>query len=523
MRKFTLMLAILMCLLVVACSNPADTTGTRAANSTTGIVQPTSQPQYGGRLRIMIKAGPGSPIGWPAEAVGPALVYTKPCLESLLFEDTNGNIKPWLATGWEIAPDQKSVTLTLRKGVKFHDGTDFNAQAAKWNLEEAIKSKKSGTSVWKSIDVIDDYTIKINISEFQNTILSDLTLSSALMISPTAYETKGVEWVRWNPVGTGSFKFNSYQRDVSLKWDRFDDYWQKGKPYLDGIDYVIVADSMAQMAAFQAGEADVLSIGDPQSASELKAKGYQIIYSHTNTVCLIPDSANTDSPLAKKEVREAIDYAIDKAGIVNALGYGFYIAKYQLPVPSQSVFLTDIKERKYDVAKAKQLLSEAGYPSGFAMTIIPDPQSANADVVTAIQSALSAIGINVAVENVPVSKFTEYRTKGWKNGVICMALGVSTPNFAQGLNGIFSSTLFPSMKKTPEYVTALNSALLATDPAKKTSYTEQAVRAVSDDEMVIPIYSGISCYALQKNVHDTGFLTIGHFTIWAYYDAWLEK
>lgn len=213
-------------------------------------------------------------------------------------------------------------------------------------LKQQKKLKKPSTDAWTSIDIIDDYTFKLGISKFESTILSNLSLTSATIVSPTAYETKGLEWLRWNPVGTGSFKFNSFERDVPLKWDRFDDYWQKGKPYLDGIDYIVVADTMAQMVAFQAGEADVLSVGDAKLAAELRDKGYQIIYSYTNTHCLIPDSANADSPLAKKEVREAIDYAIDKDGIVNDLGYGFYIPKYQLPTPNQSVYLTNILERK---------------------------------------------------------------------------------------------------------------------------------------------------------------------------------
>ena len=117
-------------------------------------------PQTGGRLRMMITAGPGSPIGWPAESVGPSLVYTKPCIESLLFEDTNGQIKPWLATEWKIAHDQKSITFTLRKDVKFHDGSDFNAQAVKFNLEASKNAKKSGTDIWTSLEVIDDYTFR---------------------------------------------------------------------------------------------------------------------------------------------------------------------------------------------------------------------------------------------------------------------------------------------------------------------------------------------------------------------------
>jgi peptide/nickel transport system substrate-binding protein len=519
MKKLWYILLVLLPLaglLVASCAAPASSPATTAPSS-------TGQPQYGGRLRYMIGAGPGSPIGWPPEVVGPSGVYNRPTMESFLFEDPNGVLKPWLATDWKIAPDLKSITFTLRKDVKFQDGTAFNAQAVKFNLEASKSVQKSGTEVWSSIDVIDDYTVRLNVSKFQNTILNNLAEGLGAMISPTAYQSKGIDWVRWNPVSTGSFKFISYTQDVSLKYDRYESYWQKGKPYLDGIDYVIVKDSSTQLASFQRGEADILNIGPPKTAADLKAAGYQMIYIPTNTVCLIPDTKNTDSPFADIRVRQAVEYAINKEEMVKALGYGFWIPKYQYAVPAQTAFIKDLPDRQYNVNKAKQLLSDAGYPTGFKTTIYPDPQSSNADSVTAVQAYLKEVGIDVTVENAATAKYNDYRTKGWKNGLMCQAIGVYTPNVAAGMASVLSTSAFASLKQSPNYLAALDEALTATDADKQVAATQKAGRAIYEDEMIIPLYSGMSCYALQKWVHDTGLLSTSQFTMWAYYNAWLDK
>lgn len=133
------------------------------------------------------------------------------------------------------------------------------------------------------------------------------------------------------------------------------------------------------------------------------------------------------------------------------------------------------------------------------------------------------MGIDAAVENAAVAKYTDYRTKGWKNGLLCQAIGVNTPNVAGGMDSVLSASAFASLKQSPAYLAALDEALSATDYDKQLAATRQAGQAIYDDEMIIPLYSGMSCYALQKNVHDTGLLTTSHFTIWAYYNAWLEK
>ena len=132
-------------------------------------------PQYGGVLKIIDMAEGAQPIGAPWAVRGIDSKLQKPVLEGLLREDVKGNYHPWLATDWEIDQANNAITLNLRKGVKFHDGTDFNAKAAAWVIDRSIKAKM--LRGFKSVSVIDDYTIQVKTAEFQNNFLNGLASS----------------------------------------------------------------------------------------------------------------------------------------------------------------------------------------------------------------------------------------------------------------------------------------------------------------------------------------------------------
>jgi peptide/nickel transport system substrate-binding protein len=190
-------------------------------------------PRYGGTLRLS-DYGNGASIGWPAKMLPVvSMRQASPTVEPLFRTDNTGKPAPWLATGFTNDVVAKTLTLTLRKGIKFHDGTDFNAEAVKWNLDQCMSAKSSGTEMFKSIDVIDDYTVRIHLSDWDSTLTGNLAQPLGMMISPTAYKKNGQEWCAKNPVGTGPFQFVSWEKDVRTISKKFDGYWQKGKPYLD--------------------------------------------------------------------------------------------------------------------------------------------------------------------------------------------------------------------------------------------------------------------------------------------------
>ena len=288
-------------------SSAPGTISTSAPSSSPGSTSTKPTPQYGGILRTLSVTGPAAPIGWPAEAVGASTPSGKPAIETLVREDNSGRVNPWLAESWQFAPDGKSITFKLVKGVKFHDGSDFNAQAVKFNLDAVMAAKKAGTLLWISSEVVDDYTVRLNLKQFQNSILSLLAVSTLPVVSPTAYNTKGIDWVRWNPVGTGPFKFVSFSRDVSLKFTRFDGYWKKGMPYLDGNEVFYIQDPLTRSAAFQSGYGQVINSADVKTAYDLAAKGFEVVNRVSGYSVLLPDSTHPDSPLSNQKVRQAIE------------------------------------------------------------------------------------------------------------------------------------------------------------------------------------------------------------------------
>lgn len=516
----TVIISVLIAGFAEAAEKAAPKATSTAAPKVVAKAAPKVQPQSGGVLKLIETTGPKTPFGWPPEAFGDSTVACKASVESLVRLHYNGRVEPWLAESWKVAPDKSSVTFKLRKGVKFHDGTDFNAEAAKFNLDALKAGKAPGSQDWSSIDVVDAYTVRINLTAYTNIFYSRLASMSGAMVSPTAFKTKGLEWVRWNPVGTGPFEFVSFDRDVGMKFKKFDGYWQKGKPYLDGIEYLYIKDLMTQAASIEAGEAHVLNAETGKLAADMKAAGFNVYAADTGVVTLIPDSANADSPLANRKVREAVEYAIDKEAIAKAKSYGFWQATYQLPSTGSSAYMKDVPARKYNPAKAKKLLAEAGYANGFKTRIIPH-FAIDKDVLVSIQSYLSKVGITVEIEFVDQGKFTDYRRKGWKNGFLCMPLG-EFPNYLQTIEYYFApATLeFPSLKKPavePLFTEALATVNLELPKIHK------LLKLFNDDLTVIPIHTTGRACITQKKVHDTGHLTLGNWGWWTPENAWLSK
>src|SRR4030042_2986977 len=242
-RLLILLIALLIITMsIIGCgesgksTTPATQTTTTPAKTsvTTTTTSPTptaATPKYGGTLKMALWASPSGTGGLPAELFGNDFLSSQHIIEPLLHVDGKGNLSPCLAESYKVSDDMKSIPFNLRKGGKFHDGTHFNATAAKWNLDNAIASKSQ--PFWASVDIIDDYTLRLNLSLWTNTILTSLDSAGTWMVSPTAFEKNGADWMRNNPVGTGPFKFVSFERDVAYKAAKNPDYWMKGKPYLD--------------------------------------------------------------------------------------------------------------------------------------------------------------------------------------------------------------------------------------------------------------------------------------------------
>ena len=524
-----LMALVLLSALLVACAEPAPAPAPSPTPAPSPAPAPAPSPapapapapapgvdKYGGVLKIPLTVGPATPIGYPSEGAPDAQDDARPCLENLITAKGGGVIEAVLATGWEIASDGKSIKITLRKGVRFHDGTDFNAAAVKFNLDNMIAAKK--VPEWQSVDIIDDYTVQLNITGLTNGILTTLGTSYTQMISPTAVEKNGLEWARWHPVGTGPFKFVEYDRDVKLVYERNENYWQPGKPYLDGIEYHVIADETVRKIAFEMGDVHTLR-GSGMNAQELKNLGYPYTVRAGGTYLLIPDSTNPESPFADRNVRLAVEYAIDREALADALGYGFMRPAYQVYPGFEVTRVPNLEEHNYNPAKARQLLTDAGYPDGFKTKIHAFIRVVPKDYVSAIVNMLREVGIEAESDFPEAGRYTELRFGGWNDGMMAHAMASFDENMFRGFSFYFGSTQFPSVQKPDGWSEAYYDALYSSsvDPLK----VQKLVKLMYDETMVIPYLEETAVQFFQMGVHDTGMLEASLF-VWYPENTWLD-
>ena len=462
-------------------------------------------------------------MGWPALLPGDSGFSSQLVFEPLLRGDPKGNLFPWLAETYKTAEDKSSITFTLRKGVKFHDGTDFNAAAAKWNLDQMIASKTQ--PYWKSIEVVDDYTVRVNLNQWTNFLINSFAdVNASWMVSPTASEKNGDTWTKNNPVGTGPFKFVSFARDNEYKVTRNPDYWQKGLPYLDGIQIQYISDATTRKMAGLSGSIDVMTIAPGQLSVDMANAGFAIKTKMETVNVLIGDTANSDSPWSKQQVREAAEYALDREGLAKTFGYGYWQAPYQIPSRTTGIYNPNFSlARKYDPVKAKQLLAEAGYPNGFKTTLAVGPTTGyNKDVTVALQSFWAAIGIQAELMYPDLGAWNANFLVGPPKNTLIYQLALGRANYCGNLNDWSSASVnYKNWARSPEVSDLIKKALASNpaDPALIRTATDQ----LSKEAALIPVNETGKNLAVQPYVMGGSWFERSLSPWFASEAVWLNK
>jgi peptide/nickel transport system substrate-binding protein len=532
MKRLLLTLLVLLAsvAILIGCGEPETTptpsltptatqTPTKTATST-----PSEDYKYGGTLKVMLIAGPQTPGGWPPDVFGPDATSYQFCFDPLLRSDNDGGVYPWLAETYEVADDLTSITFKLREDVKFHDGTVFNAEAAKWNLDNHITAMSSYSQYWASVDILDEYSIKVNLRMWTNTALNSFADSAGTwMVSPSAFETNGVDWIRNNPVGTGPFKFESFQRDVEYKVVRNPDYWIEGRPYLDAIEIMYVADSLTQKAAMQAGEADMLELEPSKMAEELEAAGLVVEFQIITVYTFLPDSAHPESPYANQFVREAVEYAIDRVSLANGFSYGYWEAPYQLIPLSNAAYNPNFAyARVYNVETAKQLLKDAGYGAGFDTTILVNPAIVDRNIAVALQTNLAAIGIDATL-SFPANMGAFIVDSNSLFNVLVIQPVMSSTNyngtwmFFMGKDFMWNNNFLPP----PEFLELRLASLTA--PAMDVELIRAACDELLKVAAAIPLMQAGLGWAKQPTIMGGGFFERGSSSLFASEEVWIQK
>jgi len=515
-------------------SAPPQTTSATSKPATTApatsVPGPNPAAKYGGTFKILTILQLTN-IGDPGKDLPLAdTIYSQAACEYLTSRDNkDASVIPQLATAWQASPDNKSITFTLRKGVKFHDGTVFDAKAAKFNLDLAINGKLASMANASSVDIVDDNTIRVNLKQIDLFILQgDIRV---IMVSPTAYAKLGSD-AMFHPVGTGAYKFASYQTQVRLTYDRFDDYW-KGKPYLDHLTFEFIASETTEMAAFKAGDGDAVIRISEQPIAALKPLNIGLNTAPTAAWAMIYNSKDPNSPFSNLKVRQAVSYAIDAPAIAKAQSFGeqSYVNQFSArPEVPGTTYNSNVVGYPFNPDKAKQLLKEAGYTNGFTTKLfylnVPDITNLS----TAVAGYLNNVGIKATLDaGDPARWATETRMEF--SGIAPFYISVNplenmANQFYYQLGGIAASAggRWPVATIPADYLALVKQVAAEPNQAKRTALFQQMNKMIIDTYcLATPIYVGVTGAAFNPlAVHDFD-VSVLNATYWHPDYVWVTK
>jgi peptide/nickel transport system substrate-binding protein len=450
---------------------------------------------------------------------GESIRVTHNIFETLFEYDNDLKLQPKLAESYKVSDDGLSWTITLKKGIKFQDGTDFNANAVVFNFERWMDPanpyhkgefpyypflyggfKGDPTHKIEYVKAVDDSTVEFKLVEKTAPFISYLAIPMFGIASPDAIKKYGDKFYE-HPVGTGPFIFDSWTRNDKIVLKANKDYYEKGQPYLDELIFRVIPDNSSRLTALQSGEVDMIDGMNPDDADTIKGNSalklikrpsFNIGYMVLNT---------QKPPFDNVKVRQAVNMAIDKKSIVDAFYNGYAeVAKNPIP-PVLWGYNKEIKDYEFNVKEAKKLLAEAGYPDGFKTELwtmnnprpyMPQPLK----VAEAIQENLKAIGIDAEI------KTYEWATYLQKSG------NGEHPMGLYGWTGVMADPdnfLFPNLSATNTKKPASNRAFYVNE--EFTNLLQQA-RATFDQAEREALYK-----KAQEIFHkDAPWVTIAHTT-----------
>lgn len=425
-------------------------------------------------------------------------------------------LTPGLAESWEKSTENPlEWTFNLRRGVKFHDGTDFNADAVIFALDRVINEKSeyynatcagSVSSYITQIDKyekIDDNTVKITTKEDYNYLPYDM--SFILIPSPTAVKEKGEDFIN-SPVGTGPYKFVSKTAGQELVLEANEDYWGSVAKTKQVI-LKPIADSSARLAALKSGEVNWAEVTPPESIESLKADGYQVLLNSYPHVWTYELNCKT-GPFADVRVRQAMSYAIDRETLCKDIIKGCGTPLSQFCYSGSPWYDSSAEAYDYNPEKAKELLKEAGYEDGFDTTfLVPTSGSGNmwpSVMNEFIQKNLAEVGINVTIESLD-----------WNTLITAMNTGFEGEYADVGAMNSSYYTLFPNVFKkyfgsegafniggwsNEEYDSLIQKAQTAASDEERDGYLIEAEGIISEELPWMFVCSDMNLRVLASNV-----------------------
>ena len=413
------------------------------------------------------------PTGGAAGAID-EVVYAN-VFEGLTRFLKDGSVAPALASSWEIDDDSKRYVFTLNEGVKFHDGTEMNAEDVKFSLERAMAedSTNAQKQLFANIDnveVLDETSLAINLKQSDGNLLFNLAWGDAVIVAEESVATAAT-----NPIGTGPFKFANWVQGDRIELVRNDDYW--GTPVkLEKATFKFISEPTAAFAAIMAGDLDAFpAYPAPENLPQLDADPRYAVVLGSSEGETILSTNNAKPPFDDVRVRKALAHAINREEIIDGamFGYGTPIGAHFAPHHPAYVDMT--ANSNFDPEMAKALLKEAGHEGGLTVSLkLPPPAYARrgGEIVAA---QLRDVGIDTEIENLEWAQWLEQVFKG-------KDFNLTIVSHTEPMDiGIYANPEYYFQYDNPAMVTLIESFNAESDQAKRTALLQDAQKIIAED------------------------------------------
>ena len=432
-----------------------------------------------------------------AVAAGTKEVYFN-IYEGLVKPDSNGNLNPAVASDYQISEDKKVYTFTLRDGIKFHDGSLVTVEDIKHSIDKCADTSKGDALVpafsnIESTNILDDHTVEIVLKTADADFLAYLATVNAAILPASNENPDQIS------IGTGPYKYVSRSPQENFVLEKFEDYW--GEPaHIEHVTFKICANTDSIVMDLNGGSVDMFPRVTTAQAAQLSAD-FDVLEGTMNLVQAMYLNHEA-GPFADVRVRQALCYAIDKEEILLMVsdGKGTPIASSMFPAFGK-YYMPELNEvYTQDLSKAKELLTEAGYPDGFSFTIkVPSNYAQHVDTAQVIAQQLKAIGVNASIELIEWDSWLSdvYAAHDYEATVV----GVDASSLTAGaLLMRFTSTSDGNFINydNPEYDTAFANAQSAEDEQQQTQYYKDCERILTEDAANVYIQDIAELVALNK-------------------------
>ena len=424
----------------------------------------------------------------------------------VLYDLGATTLRPGLAESWEISEDGLNYSFNLRQGLKFHDGAEFNADAvvtwfnsikegapgSQFDATKMVYMQDFITSWIDSVEAADEYTVRMTLPRPYSPLLANLAIPLASIVSPTAI-AKGLDEVAVAPAGTGAFMLarkEDWTRDSQMVLTANPDYWG-GAPKVNQLIFRVVPESSTRLQQVEAGELDVAWALTPEDVERARENPDLVVVEDAGLNTNGVELNVTKEPFTSKEVRQALNYAVNKEELSEGLYNGNMVPAGGFLPPVDWAFNPELQGYPYDPEKARELLAAAGYDEGNPLTFtfmaytVPRGYNPAGDrLATAIQEYWSEVGVNAAIQT---AEWTQYRSDRYANLFQCSLAGWmgdngDPDNFLYSLlAGASKGAGNTSFYDNPEVNKLLEDAQLISDQAERKKLYHQAEQIIVDD------------------------------------------